>query len=274
MALFRFLPLPRWNLQTTLLAGVVGLAVYLVIVPLLFLLWSSFRSASIGYPSELTFKNYRSAYGDPQTYTLFATTVVFAVSAAALALFFGVMFAWLLERSNVPFKETLYSLMPVPIAVPGVLFSIGWVLLLSPRIGVVNVFLQRVFALQNPPINIYSLGGMIFLEGLHLIPVTFLMIAGAFRRMDPSLEEASAVAGGGLFKTLSKVTLKVLWPSILAAYIYVMISAMESFEIPGVIGMRAGIHVLALRIYLDCQPTAYQLWSGEHVCRLTAGNQR
>ena len=53
-----------------------------------------------------------------------------------MALFFGVVFAWLLERTNVPLKETLYALMPVPVAVPGVLFSIGWVLLLSPQIGV------------------------------------------------------------------------------------------------------------------------------------------
>jgi iron(III) transport system permease protein len=257
------LRLPRWDFQTVLLASVVVLTVYLVIVPLLFLLWSSFRSAPIGFPSDLTLQNYVSAYGDPGTYKLFGTTVVFAVSSAALALFLGVLFAWLLERTNVPFKEALYSLMPVPIAVPGVLFSIGWVLLLSPQIGVINVFLRWAFDLESPPLNVYSLGGMVFLEGLHLIPVTFLMIAGAFRRMDPSLEEASAVAGGGLFRTLRSVTLRVLWPSIIAAYIYVMISAMESFEIPGVIGMRAGIHVLALRIYLAASqpPTNYGLVS-------------
>ena len=263
MALGRIVRLPRWNPQTLLLAGVIILALYLVVVPLFFLLWSSFRSGPIGFASELTFENYRGAYGDPRTYSLFGTTVIFAVSAAALGLFFGVVFAWLLERTNIPFKGALYSLMPVPVAVPGVLFSIGWVLLLSPQIGVINVFLRRVFNLENAPINIYSLPGMVFLEGLHLIPVTFLMIAGAFRRMDPSLEEASAVAGGGMFETLRRVTIKVLWPSILAAYIYVMISAMESFEIPGVIGMRAGIHVLALKIYLAASqpPTDYGLVS-------------
>ena len=253
----------RWNGQNLLLAGVIILAIYLIVVPLLFLLWSSFRSAPIGFPSELTLENYASAYGDSRTYALFGTTLVFAVSSSALSLFFGVIFAWLLERTNVPFKEALYALMPVPIAVPGVLFSIGWVLLLSPQIGVINMFLRHVFALEDAPINIYSLPGMIFLEGLHLTPITFLMVAGAFRRMDPALEEASAVAGGGLFRTLRGVTLRILWPSILAAYIYVLISAMESFEIPGVIGMRAGIHVIALRIYLAASqpPTNYGLVS-------------
>jgi iron(III) transport system permease protein len=253
----------RWNTQTLLLACVVALAIYLIIVPLVFLIWSSFRSAPIGFPYELTLKNYISAYGDPRTYVLFGNTIVFAVSAAAVSLFLGVVFAWLLERTNVPFREALYALMPVPIAVPGVLFSIGWVLLLSPQIGLINLGLRRLFTLEDAAINVYSLPGMIFLEGLHLTPVTFLMVAGAFRRMDPALEEASAAAGGGVLRTLWNVTLKILWPSILAAYIYVLISAMESFEIPGVIGMRAGIHVIALRIYLAASqpPTDYGLVS-------------
>ncbi len=94
---------------------------------------------------------------------------------------------------------------------------------------------------------------MIILEGLHLTPVTFLMMAGSFRRMDPSLEEASDTAGAGLFTTSSRITMRVLRPSILGALIYVLISAMESFEIPGVIGMRAGIQVLAFKIYLAKQ---------------------
>jgi ABC-type spermidine/putrescine transport system permease subunit II len=81
--------LARWNGQSFLLAGVVALVLYLVVVPLLFLLWSSFRSAPIGFPSELTLKNYANAYGDPRTYSVFGTTVVFAVSAALIALSFG-----------------------------------------------------------------------------------------------------------------------------------------------------------------------------------------
>ena len=94
---------------------------------------------------------------------------------------------------------------------------------------------------------------MIVLEGLHLTPITFLMMAGSFRRMDPSLEEASDAVGAGFLTTLYRITMRVLRPSIMGALIYVLISAMESFEIPGVIGMRAGIQVLAFKIYLAKQ---------------------
>ncbi len=149
-----------------------------------------------------------------------------------------------------PLKGTFHALIIVPLAVPGVLFSISWVLLLSPVIGVINVLIKDILGLTEAPINIYSFAGMAVLEGMYLIPAAFLMIAAAFRSMDPALEEASATAGAGVFVTFRRVTLRILQPAIFAALIYVLISAMESFEIPGVIGLRKGIHVLATAIYL------------------------
>lgn len=232
---------------------VLVVTIYLVVIPLVFLLWTSFRSGQIGMPAELTFANYARAYANPGTYELMHNTLVFALGSSAIALLLGIIFAWLVERTNLPGKNLLYPLFLVPIAIPGVLFSIAWVLLLSPGAGIINLALKHAFQLDQAPLNIYNLPGMIFLEGLHLTPITFLMMAGSFRRMDPSLEEASDALGAGFLTTLNRITLPVLRPSILGALIYVLISAMESFEIPGVIGMRAGIQVLAFKIYLAKQ---------------------
>ncbi|MBM2804119.1 MAG: sugB 2 [Deltaproteobacteria bacterium] len=236
---------------------VVGLVlvvtIYLVVIPLVFLLWTSFRSGPIGMPAELTLANYARAYANPGTYEILHNTLIFALGSAAIALLLGIIFAWLVERTNLPGKSLLYPLFLVPIAIPGVLFSIAWVLLLSPGAGIINLALKHAFQLDQAPLNIYNLPGMIFLEGLHLTPITFLMMAGSFRRMDPALEEASDALGAGFLTTLNRITLRVLRPSILGALIYVVISAMESFEIPGVIGMRAGIQVLAFKIYLAKQ---------------------
>jgi iron(III) transport system permease protein len=232
---------------------VIAFTTYLVIVPLAFLVWSSFRSTPLGLSGAFTFANYLKVYGDPATYFLLKNTLVFSAGSAAIALTLGIAYAWLLERANVPLRNIAYFLIPVPLAIPGVLFSIGWILLLSPTIGIINRILIEAFDLQSAPINIYSLGGMIFLEGLRLTPITFLMMAGAFKRMDPVLEEASSVAGAGTFVTFSRITTGVLRPAILATLLYIFISAMEAFEVPGVIGMRAGTHVLALRIFLAKQ---------------------
>ena len=243
----------KWDSRTWVIGPVLAVTVYLVVIPLVFLLWTSFRTGQIGMPAELTFSNYARAYANPGTYELLRNTLVFASGSAAIALFLGVIFAWLVERTNLPGKDWFYPLFLVPIAIPGVLFSIAWVLLLSPGAGVINLALKHALRLEQAPFDVYNLWGMIFLEGLHLTPVAFLMLAGSFRRMDPALEEASDAVGAGFLTTLYRITLRVLRPSILGALIYVLISAMESFEVPGVIGMRAGIHVLAFKIYLAKQ---------------------
>ena len=243
----------KWSGQAFIVLPVIASIVYLVIVPLVFLLWSSFRSTPIGVPGPLTLENYVRAYTAPQTYGLLANTLVFSVGSVAVSILIGVSFAWLLERTNLPLKDIIYTLIPIPMIVPGILFSIAWVLLLSPTIGLVNVSLVRLFNLSGPLINVYTLPSMIVLDGLHSVPITFLILAGAFRRMDPALEEASAVAGAGILTTLYRVTIRVLSPTVFAAVIYLLISAMDSFEVPGVIGLRAGIHVLALKIYLAKQ---------------------
>src|SRR5262245_6200956 len=126
----------------------------------------SFRSGHIGMPSELTLANYARAYANPATYDLIYNTLVFALGSAAIALILGILFAWLVERTDLPGKDLLYPLFLVPIAIPGVLFSIAWVLLLSPGAGIVNLALKNTLQLDHAPLNIYNLPGMIFLEGL------------------------------------------------------------------------------------------------------------
>jgi len=238
------------EIKFIVLIPVIVFAIYLVLVPLVFLIWASFRSAPFGFPGELTWNNYIRAYNDSRTYILVTNTVSYAVCAAAISTALGGTFAWLLERTDIPLKATFYSLLIIPLAIPGVLFSIAWVLLLSPVIGIVNVAIKYLLGLSQAPINIYSFAGMSILEGIYLTPAAFLLMAAAFRSMDPSLEEASEVAGAGVFTTFNRVTARILRPAIFAALMYVLIAAMESFEIPGVIGLRKGIHVLATAIYL------------------------
>jgi iron(III) transport system permease protein len=90
---------------------------------------------------------------------------------------------------------------------------------------------------------------MVFTEGLRLVPTTFLLLVGAFRAMDPSLEEAALVSGATKFVTTLRITLRVMAPAILTAAIYIFMTAIESFEIPGVLGLRNGILVFSSRIY-------------------------
>ena len=161
---------------------------------------SSFRSGHPVAPGPFTFKNYLAAYFNPLTYRMIFNTALFAGAGTAITVSIAVLFAWLIERTDMPLRNLCWSLLLVPMAMPGLLFSIAYVFLLSPRSGIVNVFLRALFGeigmeLSEGPINIYSLGGMIFLDGIRGVTTVFLLMVGAFRMMDPSLEEASWAAG-------------------------------------------------------------------------------
>jgi iron(III) transport system permease protein len=232
-----------------LFPGLVGLVLYLVAVPLALLVIGGFSRGAPGDFSQLTFANYIRSYGSPALLELFYNSFVFAGGSVLLALPIAVMFAWLIERSNTPLRTVAYALVIAPVAMPGMLLSMSWVLLLSPNVGIVNKAAMFVFGLESAPFNIYSLAGMIFTEGLRLVPTTFLLLVGAFRAMDPALEEAALVSGATKFVTSLRITLRLMLPAILTASIYVFMTAIESFEIPGVLGLRNGILVFSSKIY-------------------------
>jgi iron(III) transport system permease protein len=225
-------------------------SLWLIIVPLIFLLVFSFRLGTPWSPGAFTLQHYLAAYARAETYTMLLNTAVLALVSTFLSVAMAVTFAFLIERTDMPMRNLAWGFMLVPMAVPGVLFAISWIFLLSPRNGLFNIWLRNVAGLfgvsvGEGPLNIYSLWGMIFLEGLRGVTTIFLVIAGAFRAMDPSLEEAARVSGASNRTTFARVFMPLLTPAILAAGMYSFMSHMESLEIPIVIGFPAGIYVSA-----------------------------
>jgi iron(III) transport system permease protein len=225
---------------------------FLVAVPLLFLVLGSFSTARL--PSEfsifkLTFANYAKVWSNPGTYAVFSNTFLFAVGSTVVGITIAASLAWLVERTDMPFKIWVYAGVPMTIAMPGMLQAMAWVLLASPRIGFLNKIAMDWFALGKAPFNIYSLGGMIFIEGLRTVPTAFLMLVPLMRSMDPSLEEAAATSGATPGSALRKVTLRLLIPGLIAVTIYQFTSALEEFEVPGILGLPSGTYVFSTKIY-------------------------
>lgn len=245
----RFGALAQLRLAHLTIALVVGLVVYMTAIPLAMLIIGGFTTGRPGDFSTFTVAHYVRAYSGAAIFELFYNSLVYSFGSVLVALPLAILFAWLIERSNTPFRNVAYALVIATIAMPGMLLSMSWVLLLSPNIGVLNRFLMDSFGLAEAPFNIYSMGGMIFAEGLRLVPTTFLLLVGAFRAMDPALEEAAAVSGANKLVTTRLITFRVLTPAILSAAVYIFMTAIESFEIPGVLGLRNGILVFSSRIY-------------------------
>jgi len=224
----------------------------LVLTPLVFLVLGSFSLADLPTQfslSNMGLENYEEVWLDPDTYTVFSNTIIYTTGATAFGITLAATLAWLVERTNIPGKLWIYAGVPMTLAMPGMLQAMAWVLLLSPRIGFLNRWSQSLFGLESAPINIYSLGGMIFIEGLRLVPTAFLMLVPLLRSMDPALEEAAAMSGANPRSTLRKVTLRLMVPGLLAVVIYQAMTALEVFEVPGILGLPSGIYVFSTKIY-------------------------
>lgn len=229
--------------------GLLALVTVLVGLPLTFLVLGSFSNAQLPTDISLTnlgLGNYVQVWTDPETWKLFSNTAVYVSGATTIGLVLAASLAWLVERSDVPGKAWIYAGVPMTLAMPGMLQAMAYVLLLSPRIGLINKGLE---ALGIPAMNVYSLGGMIFVEGLRLVPTAFLMLVPLLRSMDPSLEEAAAMSGANPRATMVKVTVRLMLPGLLAVAIYQLMSALEVFEVPGILGMPADIFVFSTKIY-------------------------
>ncbi len=222
----------------------------LALVPFSFMIWQSFHTPETSStPSTLTLGNYVTAYTNPETVTIFWNSVKFALGGSALAFVIGTALAWMNERTNTPMRRLFFALSIVPLIIPSILFTISWIMLASPKIGLLNMAAQSLFGLDQPPFNIYSMWGMIWVDGLHYSPMAFLLMSSAFRAMDPSLEESAVMSGSSVLNTLYRITLKLVFPAILATVLTLFVRAIESFEVPALLGLPAGIQVFTSAIY-------------------------
>ncbi|HSE85101.1 MAG TPA: iron ABC transporter permease [Candidatus Binatia bacterium] len=241
----------RLNSQTLILIGATLFVLYLAGVPLLMLLYGSIRSAPIGEPgATFTIQNYVKAYFDKEFYFLFLNSVYYALGTCVVTFLIGTFLAWVSERTNTPFKKLFVVMALIPFIIPGILSTISWILLLSPKIGLINLVIKNLLGLESAPFNIYTMWGMIWAESIHLYPLVFLLMSAAFRNMDTSLEEAALTAGSSTFTTFSRVTLPLMRPAMFSVLLVIFIRGIEAFEVPALIGVPAKISVFTTKIFL------------------------
>ncbi len=239
------------NAQTLILVSSSLFVIYLTAVPLAMLLFGSVRTAPLGEPgAAYTIQNYINAYVDRDFYVLFWNSLKFAIGTCVVSFLIGTYLAWVTERTNTPFKKMVMVMALIPFIIPGILSTISWILLLSPRIGLINLVLKGAFGLESSPFTIYSMGGMVWAEAIHLFPLVFLLMSAAFRNMDTSLEEAALSAGSSMFTTFRRITLPLMRPAMFGVMLIVFIRGIEAFEVPALVGVPARISVFTTKIFL------------------------
>lgn len=229
-----------------------------IVPPFVFLSYSSLHQLDAsGAFGAFTLEHFAAIFSSRALGPMLLNSVVYALGSALLALSIGAAQAWLAERTDASFRQILYVASIVSLGIPYVLYIVAWLLFLG-KAGPFNSTLQYLFGGTEPYINVYSLGGMIFVEGLLWSPLAFLLLSPVFRNSDASFEEAASICGAGLFSTLRHVTFRMARPALLALGLLVFIKASESFEVPALVGLPGSTRVLTTAIYqkltLDIPP--------------------
>jgi len=228
--------------KTLIVAGVAVVIGYLALVPLYYLLYGTFFDGN-----GFTLSGFGRAYSADGIGQLISNSLLFAFGAAILSLVVGTALAYLNVRTDVPFKPLFFAASMIPLIIPGILYTVSWIFLASPDIGLLNALVEPV--LGPGFFDVFTIWGMIWVEGLHLSPIVFLLMVAAFRSMDPSLEESALMSGASRWTTFRRITVPLVRPAIVAAILVMTVRSLESFEVPALLGLQNGIYVFTSQIY-------------------------
>jgi iron(III) transport system permease protein len=222
-------------------------AAALVLPPLVLMVWTSLTpDGTLTSPSGATLRAYRELFTSTSFKKIAMDTLVFTVGSSVLALALGIVMAWFVARTNMAGKGLVYACVFLSFAIPGMIEATGWILLLGKGAGVAREPLERLIGFA--PV-IQTMPGIIVVQALSWAPMVFLLLVGAFRAMDASLEESALTSGAGRWAVLRRITGPLMGPSILAVLMLVVVRAVQAFEIPLFLGSSAGIRTFTTEIY-------------------------
>lgn len=220
---------------------------FLVIYPTAFLIYGSFYSAPPGDAGHLSIQGYRTLWSG-QNGRVILHTFGYAIAATGTGLLLGLGLSWIVARTDVPGSAVWQALFTLPLFIPPVLMAAAWGMLAAPRVGLLNVAARELFGVNNL-LNIYSPGGVIWYLIQYSTAFQVNMFVGPLRALDASLEEAGRICGASRARVFWSVVLPVMYPVVSNGFLYSFVRSFEAFEGPLILGLPAGVKMLATQIY-------------------------
>ena len=240
-----------WRLPSARLIGMTALILFLAfltIYPFSMLLYGSLHSTPPGMAGEFNLDGYRQAM-NPENLKILWVTIQIATAKTIPSLLLAILLAWIVARTDTPWRGKLEVLISLPFFIPPILTAMAWAMLGNPQVGLLNTLWKSMTGATVSPINIYSFGGVVWHMIQYSTPFLFLFIVDIFRAMDPSLEESSRMCGASSWRTFRSITLLLMTPALTNAFILSFIRGMENFESPLFFGTPAKITVVTTEIY-------------------------
>ncbi|MCD7876698.1 MAG: iron ABC transporter permease [Cloacibacillus porcorum] len=218
--------------------------VVIVALPVVLIFWTSFIVD--GY---LNMKAVMDTIMQEETFQALKMSIMIAACVTVTSTFVGTLFAWLVTRTDLPFKETMKVLFTVPFMLPAFIGALAWKMLLSPRAGYINQLWMAITGTRHALFNIYGFWGIVIIETMYLFPFVFIQVSGALERMDPTLEESARISGAGLFTITRKITIPLIMPAVVAGALLVCLYSLSHFGTPAILGTEVGIYTIPTMIY-------------------------
>ena len=234
----------KWGIAEVLFALSILILIVIVALPVLLIFWTSFV-----IDGHFNLSGIIDVIGNPDTYEALRMSLLLAAAVTVTCTVVGTLFAWLVTRTDMPFKETMKVLFTIPFMLPAFIGALAWKMLLSPRAGYINQLWMALFETRTPLFNIYSFWGIVIIETMYLFPFVFIQVSGALERMDPTLEESARIAGAGLFTITRKITIPLILPAVVSGALLVCLYSLAHFGTPAILGTEVGIYTIPTKIY-------------------------
>ena len=240
----------RW-LPWAWAALLVAVLSFLIIYPTSMLLIGALTNVNPvvdGYQlSDLSIANFLTVAANPNVAGALANSLIACGGGTIVAVFIGLSFAWVVVRTNTPCKALIASAGMLPLFVPPLVAGVAWGILGSPKTGLLNTALKWMNI--DFRFDFYSMSGLIIVFGIYYAPYVYMFTASALKNMDPSLEEASEVAGASAFTTIFTITFPLIAPAILAGSLLSFVVMLGIYGVPAALGAPANINVLTTYIF-------------------------
>ncbi len=234
--------------MSPVVAILIGILLIAVVPPALFLVNASVHETlPDGSNGAFTWRFYEQLVQGRFFLPSLINTLIYACGSAVIAIFIGTVQALIVERTNTPGRKLAFLAAIISLGVPHILYTVAWLLLLG-RSGPVNDVLSN---LLNTPqaLDVYSLWGMMLIEGVGFVPLTFLLMSAVLRSTDASFEEAAMMSGASPLRAFSSITLRMALPALAGLTLLIFVKAFESFEVPALVGLAGNVSVITTMIY-------------------------
>ncbi|HEX3862058.1 MAG TPA: iron ABC transporter permease [Stellaceae bacterium] len=214
---FRPRPLEMGGMAWLLFALCCFYVLVAVVLPLLALTLTSFQRFATVFWSQMhfTLANYQTAFGYGAINSALGNSLLLGVSVATIGVLVIAVLVWIIYRSRVPGHSLVEYVVMFPQAVPRMVFGLG-----------------ILWAWLNIPIPIY---GTLWLLALAyftvMLPLGVRTLAGVVLQIDKSLEECARVCGASWSYQLRTVTLPLLRPGIMAAWLLLFIACVRELGV-------------------------------------------